>query len=86
MATKKLVLEFTTNGGGTTTMTLDDVKQNLDKGTIGAAMQAIVNSGAFATAKGAAYTGVGSAKYVETTDTVLFDNTNTGTEDDYPGA
>jgi len=84
MAEKKLILEFTTNGGGTTTMTLDDVKQDLTKDTIGAAMQAMVDSGAFATSKGAAYTGVGSAKYVETTDTVLFDNTNTGSEDDYP--
>ena len=37
MAAKKLILEFTTNGGGTTTMTLDDVKQDLDKATIGAA-------------------------------------------------
>lgn len=83
---KKLVMEFTTNGGGTTTMTLDDVKQNLDKATIGAAMQSMIDSGAFATSKGAAYTGIGSAKYVETTDTVLFDNTNTGAEDDYPGA
>ena len=86
MAAKKLILEFTTNGGGTTTMTLDDVKQDLDKATIGAAMQAMVDSGAFATSKGAAYTGVGAAKYVGTTDTVLFDNTNDGTEDDYPGA
>lgn len=86
MPIKKLVLEFTTAGGGTTTMTLDDCKQNLDKATIGVAMQAMVDSAAFATSKGAAYTGVGSAKYVETTDTVLFDNTNTGSEDDYPGA
>lgn len=86
MAVKKLVLEFTTQGGGSTTMTLDDCKQNLDKATIGVAMQAMVDSAAFATSKGAVYTGVGSAKYVETTDTVLFDNTNTGTEDDYPGA
>lgn len=84
MAEKKLILEFTTSGGGTTTMTFDDVKQDLTKDTIGAAMQAMVDSGAFATSKGAAYTGVGSAKYVETTDTVLFDNTNTGSEDDYP--
>lgn len=84
MAEKKLILEFTISGGGTTTMTLDDVKQDLTKDTIGAAMQAMVDSGAFATSKGAAYTGVGSAKYVETTDTVLFDNTNTGSEDDYP--
>ena len=86
MAAKKLILEFTTNGGGTTTMTLDNVKQDLDKATIGAAMQAMVDSGAFATSKGAASTGVGAAQYVETTDTVLFDNTNDGTEDDYPGA
>lgn len=84
MAEKKLILEFTTQGGGTTTMTLDDVKQDLDKDTIGAAMQAMVDSAAFATSKGAVYTGIGSAKYVETTDTVLFDNTNTGTEDDFP--
>lgn len=83
---KKLVLEFFTTGGGTTTMTLDDAKQDLDDMTIGAAMQAMIDSAAFATSKGAAYTGVGSAKYVETTDTVLFDNTNSGTEDDFPAA
>lgn len=86
MAEKKLVLEFTAQGGGSSTMTLDDVKQDLDKTTIGSAMQAMIDSGAFATAKGAAYTGIGSAKYLETTDTVFFDNTNASDSDNYPAA
>ena len=84
MAEKKLVLEFIVAGGGTSTMTLDDVKQSLDASTVGSAMQAMIDSGAFATQKGAAYTA--SAQYVETTETGLFDNTDDGTENDYPAA
>lgn len=83
---KKLVLEFSVSGGGRTTMTLDDVKQTLDKATIGAAMDAMVEAGCFATSKGAAYTGVASAYYTEETITSLFDNTNDSDDDDYTAA
>ena len=86
MSEKKLVLEFIVAGGGTSTMTLDDVKQSLDASTVGSAMQAMIDSGAFATQKGAAYTAIASAQYVETTETGLFDNTDDGTENDYPAA
>lgn len=74
MAEKKLVMEFAVNGGGTTTMTLSDVKQDLDNVTVKTAMQAMCDSNAFATAKGAAYTTPLSATYVEEIESVLFDD------------
>ena len=55
MAEKDLLMEFTTAGGGETSWTLDDVKQSLDKATLGAAMQAMCDANCFATSKGAAY-------------------------------
>ncbi|MEE0511633.1 MAG: DUF2922 domain-containing protein [Peptococcaceae bacterium] len=74
MAEKKLVMEFSTAGGGQTSMTLSDVKQDLDDVTVKAAMQAMCDSAVFATAKGAAYTAPASASYVEEVETVLFDD------------
>ncbi|MEE0436003.1 MAG: DUF2922 domain-containing protein [Peptococcaceae bacterium] len=78
MAEKKLVMRFTTNGGKETTMTLSGVKQDMDSATVQTAMQAMVDSNAFATTKGEAYRGVLGAAYVEEVETVLFDNEETG--------
>ena len=74
MAEKKLVMTFATAGGGETSMTLSDVKQDLDELTVKAAMQAMCDSAAFATAKGAVYTAPVAASYVEEVETVLFDD------------
>ena len=73
MAEKKLVMQFATTGGQTS-MTLSDVKQDLDEPTVKAAMQAMCDSTAFATSKGAAYTAPLAASYVEEVESVLFDN------------
>ena len=86
MAETKLVLTFGVSGGGETTMTLSDAKASMSKDTIGAAMTAMVDANCFATSKGAAYTDALGAKYVETTDTVLFDNTDDSGDNDYPAA
>ena len=56
MAEKKLVMKFATAGGGQTSMTLSDAKQDLDEVTVKTAMQSMCDSAAFATTKGAAYT------------------------------
>lgn len=74
MAEKKLVMTFGTADGGETTMTLSDVKQDMDSITVQSAMQAMVDSAAFATSKGETYTEVIGATYVEEVETVLFDN------------
>lgn len=74
MAEKKLVMQFATTGGGQTSMTLSDVKQDLDEPTVKAAMQAMCDSTAFATSKGVAYTAPLAASYVEEVESVLFDN------------
>lgn len=74
MAEKKLVMQFTTTGGGQTSMTLSDVKQDLDDLTVKAAMQAMCDSAAFATSKGAVYTAPLAASYVEEVESVLFDD------------
>ena len=86
MAETKLVLTFGVSGGGETTMTLSDAKANMSKETIGAAMTAMVDANCFATSKGAAYTSALGAKYSTTTDTVLFDNTDDSTDNDYTQA
>ena len=86
MAEKDLLMEFTVTGGGETSWTLDDVKQTLDKATIGAAMQAMCDANCFATSKGAAYDSPLSARYVEKIETPIFDNGNQTPDDDYPGA
>lgn len=84
MAEKDLLMEFTTAGGGETSWTLDDVKQTLDKTTIGSAMQAMCDANCFATSKGAAYEAPLSARYVEKIETPIFDNGNETPDDDYP--
>ena len=86
MAETKLVLTFGVQGGGETTMTLSDAKASMNKETIGAAMTAMVDANCFATSKGAAYTSALGAKYSTTTDTVLFDNTDDSTDNDYTQA
>ena len=86
MAETKLVLTFGVSGGGETTMTLSEAKDSMSKETIGAAMTAMVDANCFATSKGAAYTSALGAKYSTTTDTVLFDNTDDSTTNDYPAA
>ena len=86
MAETKLVLTFGVSGGGETTMTLSDAKASMSKETIGAALTAMVDANCFATSKGAAYTEALGAKCVETTDTVLFDNTDDSSDNDYPAA
>lgn len=78
MAEKKLVMRFATNDGNETTMTLSGVKQDMDSTTVQAAMQAMVDSAAFATSKGAAYSGIVGASYVEEVETVLFDQESAG--------
>lgn len=77
MAEKKLVMEFGTAGGGKTTMTLSDAKQNLDESTVKAQMQAMVDANVFATEKGAAFTSALAASYVEEIETVIYDTENT---------
>lgn len=74
MAEKKLVMAFATNGGGETTMTLSNAKQDLDEATVRTAMQSMCDSGAFATGDGAAYAKPVGASYVEEVETVLFDD------------
>lgn len=86
MAEKDLLMEFTTEGGGETSWTLDDVKQTMDAATIGSAMQAMCDAGCFATSKGAAYDAPLSARYVEKIETPIFDNGNESADDDYPSA
>ena len=83
MAELKLVCEFIVSGGQTTSFTVPDAKPSMDADTIGGHMQDMVDSGAFATEKGQTYTGVGSARYVEETQTSVFDNTNQSTDDDW---
>ena len=85
MPEKDLLMEFTVAGGGETSWTLDDVKQSLDKATLGAAMQAMCDANCFATSKGAAYVAPLSARYVEKIETPIFDNGNDTPDDDYPG-
>lgn len=75
MAEKKLVLHFAVAGGGSTSMTLSDAKQDLTEETVKTAMQAMCDANAFATSKGAAYSAPAGASYVEEVETVLFDNT-----------
>lgn len=77
MAEKKLVMEFGTAGGGKTTMTLSDAKQDLNETTVKEQMQAMITSGIFETEKGAAFTSVISASYVEEIETLIFDTENT---------
>lgn len=84
MPEKDLLMEFTTVGGGETSWTLDDVKQTLDKATLGSAMQAMCDANCFATTKGAAYDAPLSARYVEKIETPIFDNGNDTPDDDYP--
>lgn len=86
MPEKKLQLEFTVAGGGTTTMTLSDVQQNLDATTIGGAMTAMCSANCFADSDGAAYSAPMSANYVETTTTNLFDNGDSRDDNDYPAS
>lgn len=75
MAEKKLVLRFAVAGGGETSMTLSDAKQNLDESTVKSAMQAMCDANAFATNKGAAYSAPARASYKEEVETVLYDAT-----------
>ena len=86
MAEKDLLMEFTVAGGGETSWTLDDVKQTMNKATIGAAMQAMCDANSSATSKGAAYEAPLSARYMEKIETPIFDNSNQTPDDDYPGA
>ena len=74
MNEKKLQLVFAVEGGKETSMTLSMAKQDLDGTTVKAAMQAMVDSLAFATANGEAYTAPKSAAYVTTTETELFND------------
>ena len=74
MAEKKLVMEFSTAGGGQTSMTLSDAKQEMDEGTVKTAMQAMCDANVFATSKGVAYAAPVAASYVEEVETVLFDD------------
>ena len=64
MAEKKLVMKFATAGGGQTSMTLSDAKQDLDEVTVKTAMQSMCDSAAFA------------ASYVEEVETTLFDESS----------
>lgn len=73
MAEKKLVMEFSTSGGQTTSMTLSGAKQDLDSVTTKGAMQSMVDAACFATEKGAAYTAPLRAYYEETTETKIWD-------------
>lgn len=86
MPEKDLLMEFSVAGGGETSWTLDDVKQTMDKNTIGAAMQAMCDANCFATSKGAAYEAPLAARYVEKIETPIFDNSNDTPDDDYPSA
>ena len=79
----KLVCEFIVSGGQTTSFTVPDAKPSMSKETIGGLMQDMVDSTAFATEKGQAYVDVGSARYVEETQTPIFDNTNQSSDDDW---
>lgn len=72
MPEKNLRLVFGTETGKESTMTLSGVKQELQAETVRTAMQAMVTSGAFATAKGDKYNKVLSATYVHTVTTELF--------------
>lgn len=74
MAEKKLEMQFACEGGVETTMTLSDVKQNLDETTVKTAMQAMCDANCFATEKGAAFTAPLAAAYVEEIETVLFND------------
>lgn len=84
MPAKKLQMKFLVSGGGSASMTLDDVQQDLDSETIGAAMTAMCNANCFQNSDGAAYTGPLSASYVETTTTNLFNNGDSRDDNDYP--
>lgn len=72
MAEKKLLMTFTTAGGGQTTMTLSGCKQDLNDVAVKGAMQSMVDAACFATEKGAAYTAPYSAEYVEEITTPIF--------------
>lgn len=71
-AVKKLELKFTTNDSKQSTLTLDDPKTDLTEQTVKTAMQAMIDSGVFATSKGSAYQAPYSAAYVERTVTDIF--------------
>lgn len=73
---KALMLEFATANGTKTQMTIDDdlVKQDLQGDAVRTAMEAMLGSSVFATAKGEAYATAVSASYIERTESVLFDD------------
>lgn len=73
---KALMLEFATANGTKTQMTIDDdlVKQDLQADTVRTAMEAMLGSSVFATAKGEAYATAVSASYIERTETELFND------------
>lgn len=73
---KALMLEFATASGAKTQMTIDDdlVKQDLDESKVRTAMEAMLGSSVFATAKGEAYATAISASYIERTETELFND------------
>jgi hypothetical protein len=71
-AAKKLELKFVTDDNKQSTLTLDDPKTDLTEQAVKTAMQAMVDSGVFATSKGAVYQAPYSAAYVERTVTDIF--------------
>ncbi len=71
---KNLQMIFSTASGSKTSMTLGDVKQSMDEQTVRTAMDAMLTSGVFATAKGEAYQAIVSASYVETIETEIFND------------
>lgn len=71
---KNLQMIFSTASGTQTSMTLGDVKQNLQAENVRTVMSAMLASGIFATSKGESYAGIVSASYVETIETEIFDD------------
>lgn len=71
-AVKKLELKFLTADEKQSTLTINEPKDGLTEQNARTAMQAMIDSGIFATTKGVAYTAPYSAAYVERTVTDVF--------------
>ena len=74
MEEKNLKLVFKTEAGAKTSMTLNDVNQDLQGEAVQTAMESMVESGAFATTKGDKYFSAVSASYVQQVATELFNS------------